>query len=220
MGVQLVEVAVAGHGDFGSEAAQVVTDEVGDGGMFGRFFRVGQQALASIGQRGIHRTFHGMGIDKAIGYPDKDFGREHHKAVVYPQPVGSTGMVEHLPQGEVGIDGGSTSVVYQEGIAAMQVTVYDVESATVLLKAHRMRLPAERNGARSSGHSLRHVRGFRKGKQQFRRRQTVGFFHQAFLGGIIYQEKERAAFATKAVHAGDGFLTATKREGISHFVWF
>lgn len=71
----------------------------------------------------------------------------------------------------------------------MQVTMYDVESATVLLKAHRMRLPAERNGARSSGHSLRHVRGSRKGKQQFRRRQTVGFFHQAFLGGIIYQEK-------------------------------
>lgn len=52
-----------------------------------------------------------------------------------------------------------------------------------------MRLPAERNGARSSGHSLRHVRSSRKGKQQFRRRQTVGFFHQAFLGGIIYQEK-------------------------------
>ena len=33
------------------------------------------------------------GIDKAIGYPDKDFGREHHKAVVYPQSVGSTGIL-------------------------------------------------------------------------------------------------------------------------------
>jgi hypothetical protein len=31
----------------------------------------------------------------------------------------------------------------------------------------------------------------------------VGFFHQAFLGGIVYQEKERATFAAKAVHAGD-----------------
>ena len=129
-------------------------------------------------------------------------------------------MVEHLPQGEVSIDGGSTGVVHQEGVAAMQVTVHDVESATVLLKTHRMRLPEERYGTRSSGHSLRHVRGSRKSKQQFRRRQTVGFFHQAFLGGIVYQEKEWAAFAAKAVHAGDGFLTATKREGISHFVWF
>ena len=188
--------------------------------MLGCFFRVGQQAFTGIRQRSIHRTFHGMGIDKAIGYPDKDFGREHHKAIVYPQSVGSTGMVEHLPQGEVGIDEGSTGVVHQEGIAAMQVTVYNVESATVLLKTHRTRLPTKRAGMRSGGHSLRHVRGSRKGKQQFRRRQTVGFFHQAFLGDIIYQEKERATFAAKAVHAGDGFLTATKREGINHFVWF
>lgn len=129
-------------------------------------------------------------------------------------------MVEHLPQGEVGIDEGSTGVVHQEGIAAMQVTVYNVESATGYSQNSSDKAPNEKSGDAE-------WRAFLAARSWLPERQTA--VPKKADGGVLppgisrrynLSGKRTATFAAKAVHAGDGFLTATKREGINHFVWF
>ena len=117
MGDDAFDVAITLHADVFGHAAEVVTQEVDHGGVFGGFFGVGHEAFGcalAVGER----TFHRKGADVAVGDAHEGLGRETNPLPGHEKSIAGSRSREDVGEREGRFDGNALGEVGQEGVAA------------------------------------------------------------------------------------------------------
>ena len=115
--------------------AQVVAQEVYDGGMLSLLLGIGEQGLLGLGQSGINGAFHGKGANGAIGDLNKRLRRKANKMPWPKEFVRSACRSVELRQREIGAHGHSKGEVGQKAIASMEVVLDDVKRTLVVAES-------------------------------------------------------------------------------------
>ena len=216
VGFDAFDVAVARHTDVFGHTAQVVAQEVDHGGVFGGFFRVGQEmrfgALA-VGERALH----GKGADVAVGDAHKGFGRETNPPLGHEKAVAGPRSGEDVGEGEGRFDGNPLGEVGQEGVAAPQTALHEGEGAGVVGKSGEM-------GREGGGLCDTDARGADRCRPAGRRnigdaaeiigqlvgREGIEWFDHGLFGRIVDEKHERPPFGGEMVEARDGVVAAVE----------
>lgn len=211
MGFEAVDVAIAAHLDLGGDDAEVVSNEVDDGGVFGTLFGVGEKMLGSVGSGVGCCALHGVRRDLSVADANKGFGRETHEAVAPPKAIARCGTLEELGEREVGVERDVAGEVGEKAIARMEIVLYDLKGAGVCFERWRLWFPKWSGGSVGAFGRGGAVVELRKGVANFLGINLVEGLHEDLLFGIVDDEEEGAGRRAEGVHLGDGVSSRQER---------